>query len=87
METTKSSINHQPAHSLALNIAATCQATYALGPGLRSAVWVQGCPFRCPGCISPDWVKEISRSALFSARISTGTAHRSIRHRNYIFRW
>ena len=58
METTKSSINHQPAHSLALNIAATCQATYALGPGLRSAVWVQGCPFRCPGCISPDWVKE-----------------------------
>jgi anaerobic ribonucleoside-triphosphate reductase activating protein len=39
-----------------LNIAATCQATYALGPGLRSAAWVQGCPFRCPGCISPDWI-------------------------------
>jgi anaerobic ribonucleoside-triphosphate reductase activating protein len=43
-----------------LNIAATCQATYALGPGLRSAAWVQGCPFRCTGCISPDWIQDIS---------------------------
>ena len=39
-----------------LNIAATCRATRALGPGLRAAVWVQGCPFRCPGCIAPGWV-------------------------------
>jgi anaerobic ribonucleoside-triphosphate reductase activating protein len=39
-----------------LNIAATCQATNALGPGMRSAVWVQGCPFRCLGCISPEWI-------------------------------
>lgn len=30
--------------------------TRALGPGLRSAVWVQGCPFRCAGCIAPDWI-------------------------------
>lgn len=27
-----------------------------MGPGLRSAVWVQGCPFKCKGCISPQWV-------------------------------
>ena len=39
-----------------LNVAATCRATRALGPGLRSAVWMQGCPFRCPGCVAPDWV-------------------------------
>jgi anaerobic ribonucleoside-triphosphate reductase activating protein len=39
-----------------LNIAATCQSTHALGPGLRSVVWVQGCPFSCRGCISPDWI-------------------------------
>jgi len=38
-----------------LNLAATCARTLALGPGLRAAVWVQGCPFSCPGCISPDW--------------------------------
>ena len=25
-----------------------------LGPGLRLALWVQGCFRRCPGCITPD---------------------------------
>jgi anaerobic ribonucleoside-triphosphate reductase activating protein len=39
-----------------LNIATTCPATRALGPGLRSVVWVQGCAFHCPGCIAPDWI-------------------------------
>lgn len=37
-------------------MAATCVGTKALGPGLRSVVWVQGCPFSCPGCIAPEWV-------------------------------
>jgi anaerobic ribonucleoside-triphosphate reductase activating protein len=37
-----------------LNVASTISATRALGPGLRAVVWVQGCPFRCPGCISPE---------------------------------
>ena len=32
--------------------------TRALGPGLRSVVWVQGCPFRCSGCIAPEWIPE-----------------------------
>jgi len=39
-----------------INIAATCVGTRALGPGLRSVVWVQGCPFRCSGCLSPQWI-------------------------------
>lgn len=39
-----------------LNIAATCSMTQALGPGKRAVVWVQGCVFRCPGCIAPDWI-------------------------------
>jgi anaerobic ribonucleoside-triphosphate reductase activating protein len=39
-----------------LNIAATCAATHALGPGMRAVVWVQGCPHRCQGCIAPDWI-------------------------------
>lgn len=39
-----------------LNLAATCRSTRALGPGLRAAVWVQGCAFHCPGCIAPDWI-------------------------------
>jgi anaerobic ribonucleoside-triphosphate reductase activating protein len=39
-----------------LNIAASVSATQALGPGWRAAVWVQGCPFRCAGCIAPNWI-------------------------------
>lgn len=42
--------------SLPLRIAAFCPATHALGPGLRAVVWVQGCPFRCMNCISPEWI-------------------------------
>ena len=41
---------------LILNLAASCRGTRALGPGLRSVVWVQGCPFHCPGCIAPQWI-------------------------------
>lgn len=39
-----------------LNVAATCRATRALGPGVRAVIWVQGCCFRCPGCIAPEWI-------------------------------
>jgi len=41
-----------------LNIAETCGATRALGPGLRAVAWVQGCPFHCRGCIAPDWIPD-----------------------------
>lgn len=27
---------------------------HVLGPFARAVVWVQGCPFRCPGCTSPE---------------------------------
>jgi anaerobic ribonucleoside-triphosphate reductase activating protein len=45
--------------TLTLNIAEIWPATRALGPGLRAVVWVQGCPFHCPGCISPEWTPDI----------------------------
>ncbi|WP_200389528.1 4Fe-4S single cluster domain-containing protein [Thiocapsa imhoffii] len=38
-----------------LNLAAHCRQTRALGPGLRYALWVQGCHFDCPGCLAADW--------------------------------
>jgi anaerobic ribonucleoside-triphosphate reductase activating protein len=41
-----------------VQVAESCVGTRALGPGLRSAVWVQGCPFRCAGCIAPDWIPQ-----------------------------
>jgi anaerobic ribonucleoside-triphosphate reductase activating protein len=42
--------------NLLLNIASISARTQALGPGTRAAIWVQGCPFACPGCIAPDWI-------------------------------
>jgi anaerobic ribonucleoside-triphosphate reductase activating protein len=39
-----------------VNVAAITQSTRALGPGERAVVWVQGCPFRCQGCIAPGWI-------------------------------
>ena len=42
-----------------LNLAAFHPGTHALGPGLRAVVWVQGCPFTCPGCIAPEWIPFI----------------------------
>jgi anaerobic ribonucleoside-triphosphate reductase activating protein len=41
-----------------INVAETCVGTRALGPGLRSAAWVQGCPFDCRGCIAPEWIPQ-----------------------------
>ncbi|WP_190021120.1 4Fe-4S single cluster domain-containing protein [Streptomyces hiroshimensis] len=48
-------MNARPA---VLNVAATYVGTEALGPGVRSALWVQGCPFRCAGCIAPGWIPD-----------------------------
>jgi anaerobic ribonucleoside-triphosphate reductase activating protein len=58
-----------------VNLAATCVGTRALGPGLRSVVWVQGCPFRCRGCIAPDWIpmrpaREVTPAALADELLS-----------------
>lgn len=41
-----------------LNIANYYIGTQALGPGLRSVVWVQGCPFHCPMCYSASWIPQ-----------------------------
>lgn len=49
--------NHEhPRNAHVLNIAAIAARTQALGPGMRAAVWVQGCPLHCPGCLAPDWI-------------------------------
>ncbi len=48
-----------------INMAAYTPATYALGKGLRSAVWVQGCPLHCKGCTAPEFI-PFTRATLIS---------------------
>lgn len=36
-----------------LNVASWVSPTETEGPGARFALWLQGCPFRCPGCCNP----------------------------------
>lgn len=36
-----------------LRLYATVPRTQALGPFIRYAIWVQGCPMRCEGCMTP----------------------------------
>jgi anaerobic ribonucleoside-triphosphate reductase activating protein len=38
-----------------INVASFIPNTNVLGPGNRAALWVQGCPFHCRGCIVPEW--------------------------------
>jgi anaerobic ribonucleoside-triphosphate reductase activating protein len=39
---------------LSLRIAQIVPCTEAEGPGRRFALWLQGCPLRCPGCCNPE---------------------------------
>lgn len=62
-----------------LLIAAVRERCSVLGPGERFSVWVQGCPFSCPGCIAQSMhdldggyfvsVEELSKRILETAGI------------------
>jgi len=39
-----------------LNLASHLYPVTTLGPGNRYAIWVQGCPFSCKGCCTPDYI-------------------------------
>ena len=45
-----------------LRLAELIWETGAEGPGLRTALWVQGCPLRCAGCCNPElWSRRGGR--------------------------
>jgi anaerobic ribonucleoside-triphosphate reductase activating protein len=37
-----------------INVATYLKRSMANGEGTRFVLWVQGCPFRCPGCFNPQ---------------------------------
>lgn len=37
----------------------------SLGPGLRYVVWVQGCPFHCAGCATPE-ARPLEANSIYS---------------------
>lgn len=37
-----------------LNVSAIRRHSRVTGPGLRNAIWVQGCSIGCPGCFNPQ---------------------------------
>jgi anaerobic ribonucleoside-triphosphate reductase activating protein len=38
-----------------INVAAEIKESVVNGPGKRYVIWLQGCPFKCPGCFNPDF--------------------------------
>jgi anaerobic ribonucleoside-triphosphate reductase activating protein len=41
-----------------LRVACFLPETEAEGPGKRAALWLQGCPLRCPGCCNPEMLPD-----------------------------
>jgi len=44
-----------------LNVAAFMKETRIVGPGLRDAIWVQGCNIRCYGCANQSYLPHEPR--------------------------
>lgn len=46
-----------------IHIANWVPCTQAEGPGVRFALWVQGCPLRCPGCCNPEMFSDVAQQS------------------------
>ena len=58
-------VTDSPSDSMGLlRIGAWVPGTRALGPGLRFAMWLQGCCFSCPGCVAPGFIPQEGGTSL-----------------------
>lgn len=53
-----------------INVAQIEERTEAEGPGVRFALWVQGCPFRCKGCCNPEQLPFEPRSMMDAGELA-----------------
>ena len=53
-----------------LNVAQVVPCTEAEGPGRRFALWLQGCPLRCPGCCNPAMLPFAGGEAMRVERLA-----------------
>lgn len=64
------------AEQLTLNLAALRKDTRMVGPGLRDALWVQGCSIGCPGCANQGYLAHETRVVLPVDRLIEHFRHR-----------
>ena len=62
-----------------IRVAQVVPCTESEGPGLRFAIWVQGCPLRCPGCCNPEMLRfeggsEVSVEAMAGRVLEAASA-------------
>ena len=65
---------------LYLNIADRVCCTEAEGPGRRFALWVQGCPMRCPGCCNPHMLEDKIVESLSVTQVAEEIFHAQDAH-------
>ena len=54
-----------------VKVAAYDPLTEVHGPGKRFALWLQGCPILCPGCINPEMLSEQGGSDMRVTQITS----------------
>lgn len=52
-----------------INVAAFLKGTEMVGPGLRDAIWVQGCSINCRGCANQSYLPHEPRVLMRVSRI------------------
>ncbi len=54
---------------VAIEVALIVARTEAEGPGVRFALWVQGCPLRCAGCCNPEMLEFRAARRMTAAEV------------------